>query len=224
MARFDRLKVYNTIIEGGLVPLFYNKDKEKAKLIAKSLVEGGSKVLEFTNRGDFAIKVFSDLLEDCSNLFPNLIIGVGSVIDAPTAALCIAHGANFIVGPSLNEEISRLCNRRKIAYIPGCGSVNEVSRAEELGAEIVKIFPGSTVGGPEFVKALLGPMPWTKIMPTGGVTLEESNISGWFKSGVVCIGMGSNLVSKELVESGDYDEITRRTKSILEIIKKVRSG
>lgn len=224
MARFDRLNVYNSIIEDGLVPLFYNRDKEKAKLITKSLVEGGSRVLEFTNRGDFAIKVFPDLLEDSANLFPDLIIGVGSVIDAPTAALYIAYGANFIVGPSLNEEISRLCNRRKIAYIPGCGSVNEVSRAEELGAEIVKIFPGSTVGGPEFVKALLGPMPWTKIMPTGGVTLEESNISGWFKSGVVCIGMGSNLVSKELVESGDYDEITRRTKSILEIIKKVRSG
>jgi len=224
MARFDRLNVYNSIIEDGLVPLFYNRDKEKAKLITKSLVEGGSRVLEFTNRGDFAIKVFPDLLEDSANLFPDLIIGVGSVIDAPTAALYIAYGANFIVGPSLNEEISRLCNRRKIAYIPGCGSVNEVSRAEELGAEIVKIFPGSTVGGPEFVKALLGPMPWTKVMPTGGVTLEESNISGWFKSGVVCIGMGSNLVSKELVESGDYDEITRRTKSILEIIKKVRSG
>jgi 2-dehydro-3-deoxyphosphogluconate aldolase/(4S)-4-hydroxy-2-oxoglutarate aldolase len=222
MARFDRLKVYNTIIEDGLVPLFYNRDKEKAKLIAKSLIEGGSRVLEFTNRGDFAIKVLSDLLEDSLNLFPNLIIGVGSVIDAPTAALYIAHGANFIVGPSLNEEISRLCNRRKIAYIPGCGSVNEVSRAEELGAEIVKVFPGSTVGGPEFVKALLGPMPWTKVMPTGGVTTDEENIKEWFKAGVACIGMGSNLVSSKLVEEGNYNEISAITERVLKIIKNIR--
>jgi 2-dehydro-3-deoxyphosphogluconate aldolase/(4S)-4-hydroxy-2-oxoglutarate aldolase len=222
MARFDRLKVYNTIIEDGLVPLFYNRDKEKAKLIAKSLVNGGSRVLEFTNRGDFAIKVFPELLEDSANLFPNLIIGVGSVIDAPTAALYIAYGANFIVGPSMDEGISRLCNRRKIAYIPGCGSVNEVSRAEELGAEIVKIFPGSTVGGPEFVKALLGPMPWTKVMPTGGVTTDEENIKEWFKVGVACVGMGSNLINSKLVEEKKYNEISALTEKVLKIIKKVR--
>ena len=222
MARFDRLKVYNTIIEDGLVPLFYNRDIEKAKSITKSLVDGGSRILEFTNRGDFAIKVFPDLLEYSANLFPDLIIGVGSVIDAPTAALYIAYGANFIVGPSLNEEVSRLCNRRKIAYIPGCGSINDITRAEELGAEIVKVFPGSTVGGPEFVKVLLGPMPWTKVMPTGGVTTDEENLREWFKAGVACVGMGSNLVSSKLVEEKKYDEISAMTEKVLKIIKKIK--
>jgi 2-dehydro-3-deoxyphosphogluconate aldolase/(4S)-4-hydroxy-2-oxoglutarate aldolase len=224
MAKFDRLTVFNTMISNGLVPLFYHSNKDKSKSIIEALVKGGSKIAEFTNRGDMAIEIFSELVKYCSTKFPDLILGAGSIVDAPTAALYISLGSNFIVGPSFDREIALLCNRRKIAYVPGCASVNEIAQAEEYGAEIVKIFPGSTIGGPEFVKALLGPMPWSKVMPTGGVTLEESNISGWFKSGVVCIGMGSNLVSKELVESGDYDEITRRTKSILEIIKKVRSG
>lgn len=222
MAQFNRLTVYNVMIEDGLIPLFYNQDAEKTKKVAEALVKGGSRVLEFTNRGDLAIEVFSDLIKFCIKEYPDLIVGVGSVIDAPTAALYIDYGANFIVGPSFDEKIARLCNKRKIAYIPGAATTTEILLAEEFGAEIVKIFPGSTLGGPDFVKNILGPMPWSKLMPTGGVTAEESNIEAWFNAGVACIGMGSKLVSNKLVSEGKYEEIASLTSKVLKIIRNVR--
>jgi len=222
MAQFERLTVYNVMLEDGLIPLFYNKDVEKTKKVTEALVKGGSRVLEFTNRGDLAIEVFSDLIKFCIKEYPDLIAGVGSVTDAPTAALYIANGANFIVGPSLSKEIALLCNKRKVAYIPGAATATEISVAEEFGAEIVKIFPGSTVGGPNFIKNILGPMPWLKLMPTGGVTTEESNIKAWFDAGAACIGMGSKLVSSKLVSEGKYNEIASLTSEVLKIIKNVR--
>ncbi|TET15035.1 MAG: bifunctional 4-hydroxy-2-oxoglutarate aldolase/2-dehydro-3-deoxy-phosphogluconate aldolase [Actinobacteria bacterium] len=222
MAQFNRLTVYNVMIENGLIPLFYNQDAEKTKKVAEALVKGGSRVLEFTNRGDLAIEVFSELIKYSIKEYPNLIVGVGSVIDAPTAALYIDYGANFIVGPSFDEKIARLCNKRKIAYIPGAATTTEISLAEEFGAEIVKIFPGSTLGGPDFVKNILGPMPWSKLMPTGGVTAEESNIEAWFNAGVACIGMGSKLISNKLVSEGKYEEIASLTSKVLKIIRNVR--
>ena len=222
MAQFDRITVYNVMLEDGLIPLFYNKDIDKTKKVTEALVKGGSRVLEFTNRGDLAVEVFSDLIKFSIKEYPDLIIGVGSVIDAPTAALYIALGANFIVGPSFSKEIALLCNKRKVAYIPGAATVNEISTAEEFGAEIVKIFPGSTVGGPSFVKNILGPMPWSKLMPTGGVTTEESNIKAWFDAGAACIGMGSKLVSSKLVSEGKYNEIASLTSEVLKIIKNIR--
>lgn len=222
MAQFNRLTVYNVMIEHGLIPLFYNQDAEKTKKVAEALVKGGSRVLEFTNRGDLAIEVFSELIKYSIKEYPNLIVGVGSVIDAPTAAIYIDYGANFIVGPSFDEKIARLCNKRKIAYIPGAATTTEISLAEEFGAEIVKIFPGSTLGGPDFVKNILGPMPWSKLMPTGGVTAEESNIEAWFNAGVACIGMGSKLISNKLVSEGKYEEIASLTSKVLKIIRNVR--
>jgi len=222
MAQFERLTVYNVMLEDGLIPLFYNKDVEKTKKVTEALVKGGSRVLEFTNRGDLAIEVFSDLIKFCIKEYPDLIAGVGSVTDAPTAALYIANGANFIVGPSFNKEIALLCNKRKVAYIPGTATATEISTAEEFGAEIVKIFPGSTIGGPNFIKNILGPMPWSKLMPTGGVTAEESNIKAWFDAGAACIGMGSKLVSSKLVSEGKYNEIASLTSEVLKIIKNVR--
>ena len=222
MARFDRLTVLNTILEGGMVPLFYHSDLETAKQVAGALSSGGSRVLEFTNRGDFAIEVFSPLVKACAQAYPDLIIGVGSVEDAPTAALYIAHGANFVVGPTFSEELARLCNRRKIAYMPGCGTLNDIATAEEWGAEIVKIFPGTAVGGPGFIKDALGPRPWSRIMPTGGVTSEEDNLRGWFSAGAACVGMGSNLVRKEWVKAGDFQAIQDSTRSILELIRGIR--
>lgn len=222
MAQFNRLTVYNVIIEDGLIPLFYNQDAEKTKKVAEALVKGGSRVLEFTNRGDLAIEVFSELIKYSIKEYPNLIVGVGSVIDAPTAAIYIDYGANFIVGPSFDEKIARLCNKRKIAYIPGAATTTEISLAEEFGAEIVKIFPGSTLGGPDFVKNILGPMPWSKLMPTGGVTAEESNIEAWFNAGVACIGMGSKLISNKLVSEGKYEKIASLTSKVLKIIRNVK--
>jgi 2-dehydro-3-deoxyphosphogluconate aldolase/(4S)-4-hydroxy-2-oxoglutarate aldolase len=222
MARFSRLKVLNTIVDTGLVPVFYNADVKVAKKVVKACADGGAKVVEFTNRGDFAPEVFKQLSQYVSQEAPEIILGVGSVIDAPTAAMYIAYGANFVVGPVLNEEVARLCNRRKIAYSPGCGSASEISYAEELGVEIVKIFPGSSVGGPDFVKAVLGPCPWTRIMPTGGVDATEESIKGWFKAGVACVGMGSKLIRKDLVAAGNWAAITTKVRQVLDWIKEAR--
>ena len=222
MARFKRLEVYNTMIDTGLVPVFYNADTNIAKNIVKACTDGGATVIEFTNRGDFAPEVFKELSQHLSKEAPEVILGVGSVIDEPTAALYIAYGANFVVGPLLNEAVARLCNRRKIAYMPGCGSVSEISYAEELGVEIVKIFPGDSVGGPDFVKAVLGPCPWTRIMPTGGVDATEESIKAWFGAGVACVGIGSNLIRKDLVAASGWAEITEKVQQVLAWIKKIR--
>jgi len=219
MARFDRLTVYNTILADGLVPLFYHADLDTAKNAAAALAEGGGHVLEFTNRGDFALEVFTPVIKACAASHPNLIIGVGSVEDAPTAAMYIANGANFVVGPTFNEEVARLCNRRKIPYMPGCGSVNEVALAEEFGAEIVKIFPGDSVGGPGFIKA-----PWTRIMPTGGVEPTEESLRKWFGAGIVACGIGSNLITKELLKAKDYKGIEENVRKTIDLVKKIKAA
>lgn len=224
MARFDRLTVLNTALQDGLVPLFYHKNVETAQHVAAALAMGGGHVLEFTNRGDFAVEVFSALVKQCAQEHPDLIIGTGSVEDAPTAALFIAHGSNFIVGPNFNVEVARVCNRRKIPYMPGCGTATEIATAEEWGVEIVKVFPGETVGGPAFIKAVLGPRPWTRIMPTGGVSPDEKNLRAWFNAGAACVGMGSNLVRKESVQSGDFDAIQQNVQTALNLIRSIRGS
>jgi 2-dehydro-3-deoxyphosphogluconate aldolase/(4S)-4-hydroxy-2-oxoglutarate aldolase len=222
MAHFSRLQVLNTILDLGLVPVFYNEDMVVAEKVVSACVAGGARVVEFTNRGDFAFQVFSQVAQTVSQADPDVVLGVGSVIDAPTAAMYIASGANFVVGPVLVPEIARLCNRRKIAYMPGCGSVTEISQAEELGVEIVKVFPGGSVGGPGFVKAVLGPCPWTYVMPTGGVDATEESIKGWFRAGAACVGMGSRLIRKDLVAAGKWPEITATVRQVLDWIREVR--
>jgi len=224
MARFDRLTVYNTVLADGMVPLFYHADIEVAQQVVAALARGGSRVVEFTNRGDYAIEVFSALTRYCNANHSEMIVGVGSVEDAATAALYAAHGANFIVGPTFNAEVARFCNRRKLGYMPGCGTLNDIATAEEYGAEIVKAFPGSAVGGPGFVKDVLGPRPWTRIMPTGGVTPEEDNLRTWFNAGVACVGMGSRLIRKEWIANGDYQKIEELTASTLALIKQIRTA
>ena len=223
MARFSRLEVLNTIVETGLVPLFYHSDIAVAKNIAEAIGAGGARVLEFTNRGDFAPLVFSELSQYLAKKNSNIILGAGSVMDAPTAAMYIANGANFIVSSILNPEVAVLCNRRKVAYSPGCGSASEIARAEELGVEIVKLFPGDSVGGPKFVKAILGPSPWTRIMPTGGVETTKDNITAWFKAGTAAVGIGSNLIRNDLIAACDYSAITATTSEILSWIREVRA-
>ncbi len=223
MARFRRLQVLNTIVDVGLVPVFYHPDVEVAKNVAAACASGGARVVEFTNRGDFAPEVFKELSLYLAQEHPDVILGVGSVVDAPTAALYIAYGANFVVGPLLNPEIARLCNQRKIAYSPGCGSASEIARAEELGVEIVKVFPGTSVGGPAFVRSVLGPCPWTSIMPTGGVDATEESIMAWFRAGVACVGIGSKLIRKEWVAAGDWMAITAQVRKVLAWIRKARA-
>jgi len=222
MAQFSRLETLNAMYEGGLVPVFYNGDIEVAKQIVDAIAAGGGRVAEFTNRGDFAIEVFAELVKYARDTHPNMIMGVGSVIDAPTAAMYIANGANFVVGPTLNAEAAETCNRRKIPYSPGCGSATEIQQAHELGVEIVKLFPGGEVGGPAFVKAVKGPSPWVSIMPTGGVDATEESITAWIQAGAVALGIGSKLVSKDLVAAGDFDAISAKVKDCLWWVKKAR--
>ena len=223
MARFTRLHVLNTMVETGLVPVFHHADAEVATAISGALVRGGARLIEFTNRGDAAFEVFAELERFCRDEHPGVILGAGSIVDAATAGLYINLGANFIVGPVLNAEVARLCNRRKIAYSPGCGTASEISQAEELGCEIVKIFPGDLVGGPAFVKALRGPCPWTMLMPTGGVDVTEGSLSTWFEAGVACVGIGSKLVSADIVAARDWGLLERRTADTLSLIRSLRA-
>ncbi|MBK9122107.1 MAG: bifunctional 4-hydroxy-2-oxoglutarate aldolase/2-dehydro-3-deoxy-phosphogluconate aldolase [Chloroflexi bacterium] len=224
MAQFDRMTVYNTILQDGMVPLFYHPDADVAQKVVGALSTGGSHVVEFTNRGDFAIEVFSQLVKYCRANHPTMIVGVGSVEDEATAALYAAHGANFIIGPTFNEAVARMCNRRKLPYVPGCGDLNTIAAAEEHGAEFVKMFPGSAVGGPGFVKAVLAPRPWSKIMPTGGVTPDETNLREWFDAGVACVGMGSQLIQSGWIKAGAFDKIADLTAATLELIRRIRSA
>lgn len=224
MARFARLQVLNTMIRTGLVPVFHHADAGVAAAIGDALARGGARVIEFTNRGDGAFEVFSELERHCRSEHPDVILGAGSIVDAATAGLYINLGANFIVGPALNAEVARLCNRRKIAYSPGCGTASEISAAEELGCEIVKIFPGDLVGGPAFVKALRGPCPWTSLMPTGGVDITEESLAAWFEAGVACVGIGSKLVSADIVAAGDWGLLERRVAETLTLIERLRAA
>lgn len=205
----------------GMVPLFYHPDVEVGKRVLSAVYAGGARVLEFTNRGDFAHEVFAELSRYASIQCPDLALGVGSVIDAGTASLYLQLGAHFIVSPMLVEEIAPVCNRRKVLFAPGCGSLTEITRAHELGCEIVKLFPGD-VYGPGFIKAVLGPCPWTSIMPTGGVSPTEENLRGWFKAGAACVGMGSQLISKDVIADGDYQGLEKRVREALAIIRKIR--
>ena len=182
---------------------------------------GGARVLEFTARGDFAHQTFEALSKYVSAELPEMILGVGSVTDAASASLYMALGANFIVTPVLREDIAIVCNRRKVLWSPGCGSLTEIAKAEEMGCEIVKLFPGG-IYGPDFVKAIKGPQPWTSIMPTGGVSPTKENLEAWFSAGVTCVGLGSKLISKNNDGVYDFKTIENNTKQAIEIIKTIR--
>lgn len=223
MARFSRIHVFNEMQRTGLVPLFYNADVELSKKVLKACYNGGARLLEFTNRGDYAHEVFNELNKYAEQELPEMILGVGSVTDAGAASLYMQMGANFVVTPVLREDIALVCNRKKVLWSPGCASLSEISRAEELGCELVKLFPGGTYG-PGFVKAIKGPCPWTNIMPTGGVAPTEENLKGWFNAGVTCVGMGSNLVSKDVLANKDFSGLTTTVKSALTLIEQIRAA
>ncbi|MAO64056.1 MAG: bifunctional 4-hydroxy-2-oxoglutarate aldolase/2-dehydro-3-deoxy-phosphogluconate aldolase [Balneola sp.] len=223
MARFSRIQVASKMEETGLVPLFYHKDIETCKEVLTACYNGGARILEFTNRGDYAHEVFGELNKFAEKELPEMILGVGSVTDAGTASQYMQLGANFVVTPVYREDIAIVCNRRKVLWSPGCGSLTEIATAEEMGAEIIKVFPGSQLG-PGFVKAIKGPCPWTSIMPTGGVSAQRENLEGWFNAGVTCVGMGSKLVTKEFLNTKDFEGLEKHVKNTLELIKDIRNA
>ena len=224
MARFTRLDVYHRLLDEALVPLFHNGDPEQACAIVSAVAEGGAGVCEFTNRGDHAIDVFRALAQHCRRHLPRMILGAGSIVDDATAALFIAHGADFIVGPSLDERVARLCNRRRIAYIPGCQTATEIATAEEFGAEIVKFFPARAAGGPDFVKHLLGPAPGTRLLATGIGEATAESLAAWFKAGVCGVGLGSDLIKADWVSAGDFPAIARRVAQVRDLVRQARGG
>lgn len=222
MAAFTKIQVLQTIQQTGMVPVFYHSDAEVARQVLKACNEGGVRAFEFTNRGDFASEVFIDLMKFSRRECPEMILGIGSVIDAPTAALYLQYGANFVVGPYLNAEVARLCNRHLVPYTPGCGSVTEIGEAQELGCDLVKIFPAGNVGGPSFVKNIKAPLPWSMIMATGAVEPTEENLTAWMKAGTTCVGMGSKLFPKDRIAAQDWNYITEKCRFALEIIRQAR--
>lgn len=221
MAKFDKFAVMQKIGETGMVPVFYHSDAEIAKQVIKACYEGGVRAFEFTNRGDFAQEVFAECVKFAAKECPKLAMGVGSVVDAPTAALYIQLGACFVVGPLFNPDIASVCNHRQIPYCPGCGTVSEIGKAQELGCELCKLFPGD-VYGPAFVKGMMAPCPWTKLMVTGGVAPTKENLTAWVKAGVYCVGMGSKLFPKEEVAAGNWQYITDKCKEALGYIAAAR--
>jgi len=216
------MAVLAAMIDQGVIPIVHHPDTVVCRNVIQACVNGGAMCVEFTNRGDFAAYEFYEMARYFASTDPNVIMGAGSVVDSPTAAIYIASGARFVVGPGLNPGVAKLCNRRKIPYTPGCASVTEITRAEELGCEIVKMFPGDSVGGPDFVKAILGPCPWTRIMATGGVDSTEESLRRWFEAGVACVGIGSKLITKELLVKQDYEGIQMRIRNTLQLVRAIR--
>jgi 2-dehydro-3-deoxyphosphogluconate aldolase/(4S)-4-hydroxy-2-oxoglutarate aldolase len=222
MAKYSRIEVATVMKENGMVPLFFHSDIELSKKVLKACYDGGSRLMEFTSRGDFAFEVFGALNKYALAELPGMILGVGSVTDAAAASLYMQLGANFIVTPVFREDIAIVCNRRKVLWSPGCGTLTEIARAEELGCEIVKLFPGD-IYGPQFVKGIKGPCPWTSIMPTGGVSTNRENLKSWFDAGVTCVGIGSQLISSEILANKDFEGLRLKVKETLETIKELRS-
>jgi len=223
MAKFTKIQVLTAMFETGMVPVFYNKDPEVSKNVLKACYDGGVRAFEFTNRGDFAHEVFSELIKFAAKECPEMIVGIGSIVDPGAAALYLQMGANFVVGPLFNPEVAKICNRRLVPYTPGCGTVSEIGFAQEMGCDLCKVFPAGNVGGPSFVKNVKAPMPWSLLMVTGAVEPTEENLTAWIKAGVTCVGMGSNLFPAEIIAAKKWSHITELCQYSLDIIRKVRA-
>ena len=222
MGRFNKLQTLNYINENKVVPVFYNSDVDISINVMKSLNKGGIKILEFTNRGDFALEVFNELEKYCQKNLPDMILGAGSISDETMANMYISSGSNFIVGPLTNENVAVACNRKKIPYMPGCLTPSEISKAEELGCDVVKVFPADSVDGASFIKSVLAPMPWSWIMPTGGVDMEEEGLKNWLDSGVFSVGMGSKLFTSEIIQNKDWGLLESQCKKLVETINRIK--
>ena len=223
MVRHRKLHTLNEVHDIGLVPLFYTPDYDTALGLTNACGEGGAHVIEFVNRGPGALEVFRKVEAWCAQNLPQAILGIGSIVDAPTAALFLDAGANFVVSPCMDEETATLCHKRKIPYMPGCGTVTEIHKAHTLGVDICKLFPGGEVGGPAFVKGVLAPCPWASLMPTGGVSPTRDSLEPLIKAGIICAGMGSKLISKEIMETKNFTKLQTTIQDCVELIQTIRS-
>ncbi len=221
MPGFDKLAVLNKMAQAPVVPVFYHNDAATACKVLKACYDGGIRAFEFTNRGDFAHEVFAEVVRFAAAECPEMAVGVGSVVDPATASLFIQCGACFVVGPMFNPAVAAVCNRRGVPYTPGCGTVTEVGNAQEAGCDLCKVFPGDVLGS-KFVKGLLAPMPWSRLMVTGGVEPTQENLTAWFKAGVFCVGMGSKLFPKDRIAAADWQYITEKCRFSLNLISEIK--
>lgn len=224
MARFNRLDVYQRLLDEGLVPIFHHADPDTTCRVVDAVADGGATLLEFTNRSDQAIEAFRAAAAHASRHRPRMILGAGSIVDESTAALFIAQGAQFIVGPSFNERVARLCNRRRIAYLPGCQTATEIATAEEMGVEIVKLFPARAAGGADFIKQMLGPSPATRLLPTSIGEVSAPALAKWFEAGACCVGIGGEVIQPERIAAGDFQAVARRVAEVREMVRLARGG
>jgi 2-dehydro-3-deoxyphosphogluconate aldolase/(4S)-4-hydroxy-2-oxoglutarate aldolase len=222
MKRLTKEEIFQLAATQGLLPPFNHTDEKVAIKILDAIYAGGLRIIEFTNRSENALAVFKSLVKHTEKNLPGLVLGIGTIMNAKQAKQFYKAGAQFIVAPILTKEVGDYCVRNEILWIPGAATPTEIVQATEWGSDLVKIFPAETLG-PSFVKALRGPCPWVKVMPSGGVTLDEENIRQWFTSGVVCIAIGSLLFSKEIMQDGNFELLTQRIEWLLSTIKNVRN-
>ena len=221
MARFNKLQTLNYISENKVVPVFYNSDVDTSINVMKSFIKGELKFLSLQIVEILLLKYLMTRKILSKNL-PDMILGAGSISDETMANMYISSGSNFIVGPLTNENVAIACNRKKIPYMPGCLTPSEISKAEELGCDVVKVFPADSVDGPSFIKSVLAPMPWSWIMPTGGVDMEEEGLKNWLGSGVFSVGMGSKLFTNEIIKNRDWGLLESQCKKLVETINRIK--
>ena len=216
-------EIKELIQKQGVLPLYFNEDAITSIKVLKALYEAGIRVIEYTNRGDTALANFKKLKDECAANYKDMCLGIGTIKSAAAAAAFINAGADFLISPCWNDEILAVCNEKNYLWIPGCMTSTEIANAEAKGITMVKLFPGSILG-PSYVSAIKEVFPGMKFMPTGGVSLENSNLEGWFRSGVVAVGMGSKLISKEILAAKDYDSITTLTRQAMDTIAQIRTA
>ncbi|WP_299365275.1 bifunctional 4-hydroxy-2-oxoglutarate aldolase/2-dehydro-3-deoxy-phosphogluconate aldolase [Winogradskyella sp.] len=221
MSRFSKKDIIVAMEETGMIPVFNHTDVSIAKKVLDASYEAGIRVFEFTNRGDNALEVFTELTKHAQK-YEDLVLGIGTIFHTVSAAAFFEAGAHFIVSPALIPEIAEYAYTNNIIYIPGCGTVTEVFRATQLSCEVIKVFPGNVLG-PEFVKATKAVLPHIKIMPTGGVAPTQKNLLAWFNSGVSCVGMGSKLFKVSDFEDDTFASLINKIQDTLMLIKTIRS-
>jgi 2-dehydro-3-deoxyphosphogluconate aldolase/(4S)-4-hydroxy-2-oxoglutarate aldolase len=218
----NHTEIKNIIQQQGVLPLFFSEDETVSIEVLKALYEAGIRVIEYTNRGENALRNFKALKNICASDYKDMLLGVGTIKSADAARAFINAGADFLISPAYVDEVFDVATEKNILWIPGCITSTEINKAELKGITMVKLFPGNLLG-PSYVTAVTEIFPTIQFMPTGGVSLDRNNLEGWFKAGVVAVGMGSKLISKDLLASKKYSDITSLTKQAINMIKEIRS-
>lgn len=205
------------IPEQGILPLFYFKDAEVSVGLLKALYQAGIRAIEYTNRGEQALKNFTVMRKVCDEEMKDMYLGIGTIKNGDMAKAFIDAGTDFIVCPGLVKKVAEVADKHDMLWAPGCMTPTEIIKAEQLGAQLIKLFPGNLLG-PSFVSTIKELFPGLLFMPTGGVEVSKENLGAWFKSGVCAVGMGSKLVTKPIMENKQYDELTKLTQEALALV------